>query len=256
MRTTRPEARSHERRRGRSAARRTAATYLLSRRCATAAAADGDRADGRARPQRPRDGRSSVGARATRQRQPGWAGAQTWPVGNAVPALTAPCSELSSQSEQAPTAGSNTQRTGSPSVSGGAGAAAVGVAQQVVELVVDALGLPLAVDRSRLLGQLLVVAVDGIDTGDEAVAQRLDEILGDDGRGPRRSPRRGRWSARHRQRARPLRRWPRSPGRRRWRRSSGPRDRRPPAGDRRSIAPPACRAAARARRSARRRAPA
>ena len=99
-----------------------------------------------------------------------------WPVGKAVPAATDCCSELSSQSEQAPTAGSNTQRTSWPSANGGEGAAAVGVAQQIVEHVVDAPRLPLAVDRSGLLGELLVVTVDSLDAGEQPIAERPDEI--------------------------------------------------------------------------------
>ena len=56
---------------------------------------------------------------------------------------------------------------------------AIGVAQHIVELVVDVLGLPFAVDRPRPLGELGVIAVDGLDADSEPIAQRLHQIVGE-----------------------------------------------------------------------------
>ena len=122
-------------------------------------------------------------------------------------------------------------------------------------MVVDALRLPLAVDRPGLLGELLVVAVDSLDAGDQAdraaarrdrspappdrrdrsvVARRARGVVGDHrARRRRQRPRPGDPPPRHR--------------------SSGSTARRQRAGRRRWRAPPSCRAACRARRSARRR---
>ena len=57
------------------------------------------------------------------------------------------------------------------------------MAQHVVELVVDVLGLPFAVDRARPLGEFGVVAVDGLDADGKPIAQWLHQIVGERGPG-------------------------------------------------------------------------
>ena len=98
------------------------------------------------------------------------------PVGKASPAATGPASELSSQSAHAVRAGSASQRTAVPAGTAANGAATVGEAEEVVEVLVDVLGLPLAVDGPDPLGDGVVVAVAVDDGSVEAIAQRPDEI--------------------------------------------------------------------------------
>ena len=81
------------------------------------------------------------------------------PVGNASPAATAPASELSSQSAQPWWVSSHTHTTVGSLADRRENAAAVGGAEHVVELFVDVLGLPLAVDGPNPLADAGVVAV-------------------------------------------------------------------------------------------------
>ena len=66
-----------------------------------------------------------------------------------------------------------------PGGNGGGHALAVGEAEQVVELLVDALRLPLAVHAAGPLGDGVVVAVTVGDAALEALAQRADELGGE-----------------------------------------------------------------------------
>ena len=117
-----------------------------------------------------------------------------WPDGKASPIVTAPARALSSQSGDGGPSGSTSHTTGDPGANRGGHALAVGEAEQVVEVLVDALRLPLPVDAAGPLGDGVVVALAFGDAALEALAQRGDELDGELGahRGQRSFADRGR----------------------------------------------------------------